>query len=538
MRVGIISIYVDPDRKGDHSRGPLQPQIAPLIAGLLPPDIEIDVILDTWREPDWTRDYDLLFLSALHSDFDRARQISHYWRRRGAKTVFGGVFASLYPSLCLPFFDAVVIGDAEGAVPEVYADFRRDALQPIYVSSAYDPARLPVPRFDLAADQQMLPLSLEATRGCPFSCEFCSLTGLGTRFHTRPPEMVVRDLKEGRRMLKGLVPDYKLPGVGFVDNNIGGSLPYLAKLCDAIAPLKIRWGAAITFNCVSDPDVVKALARAGCRTLFMGLESFNPAAIADMRKYQNLLDETRTVVDCCRKHGILVMSGLMISPTIDDERSVDAIPRQLAESGLHVPTFISFECPFPGTPYFQRLAGSRAPAFMPNALLRDFTGYTLVVRPGRESPERFVAQYKRVLRATFTTRAKVRKLVDDLPRLLSSGVWESAMVDIGHQFSVYTSPHPDRTYLAGSDVPPPEATNVPLTASDFSSDDEYRAVMEPLRVTDGDGRVLPQWLGSARVFDKKGRVSREVLEVVGVASSLQAVGTPGTVDYSSTKLGF
>jgi hypothetical protein len=47
MRVGIISVYVDPDRKGDHSRGPLQPQIAQLIAGLLQSDIEIDVTLDT-----------------------------------------------------------------------------------------------------------------------------------------------------------------------------------------------------------------------------------------------------------------------------------------------------------------------------------------------------------------------------------------------------------------------------------------------------------------------------------------------------------
>ena len=409
----------------------------------------------------------------------------------------------MYSSLCLPFFDAVVIGDAEGAVPEVYADFRRGALQPIYVSSAYDPARLPVPRFDLAADQQMLPLSLEATRGCPFSCEFCSLTGLGTRFHTRPPEMVVRDLKEGRRMLKGLVPDYKLPGVGFLDNNIDGRLPPReAVRRDHTAPNPL--GRGITFNCVGSGRR-QALARAGCRTLFMGLRA------STRRRSPTCATRTCSTKPApssiaAASTGILVMSGLMISPTIDDERSIDAIPRQLAESGLHVPTFISFECPFPGTPYFQRLAGSRAPAFMPNALLRDFTGYTLVVRPERESPERFVAQYKRVLRATFTTRAKVRKLVDDLPRLLSSGVWESAMVDVGHQFSVYTSPHPDRTYVAGSDVPPPEATNIPLTASDFSSDDEYRAVMEPLRVTDDDGRCCAM-LGSTRVSDKMGRIS-------------------------------
>ena len=79
MRVGIISVFVDYHRNGAHHRGFLQPQIGPLIAGLLPSDIEIEVINDTWEDPDWSRVYDLLFISGMHSDFDRARQISHYW---------------------------------------------------------------------------------------------------------------------------------------------------------------------------------------------------------------------------------------------------------------------------------------------------------------------------------------------------------------------------------------------------------------------------------------------------------------------------
>jgi CheY-like chemotaxis protein len=57
----------------------------------VPPDAEIDVINDAWTDPDWERDCDLLFISALHSDVDRVRQISHYCRRRGARTVCGGV---------------------------------------------------------------------------------------------------------------------------------------------------------------------------------------------------------------------------------------------------------------------------------------------------------------------------------------------------------------------------------------------------------------------------------------------------------------
>ena len=203
MRVGIIFVFMDFHRKGGKYRGALQPLIGPLIAGLLPSDIEIEVINDTWEEPRWDRDYDLLFITSMHSDFDRARQISHYWRRRGAKTVFGGVMASTYPELCLPFFDSIVIGDAEGSVQQIYKDFNEGSLKSTYVSSAYDPKEVPVPRFDLLAGKQLIPLSFEVTRGCPFACEFCALTGIGTRHHVRPPETVVRDIREGQRMLRG-----------------------------------------------------------------------------------------------------------------------------------------------------------------------------------------------------------------------------------------------------------------------------------------------------------------------------------------------
>jgi radical SAM superfamily enzyme YgiQ (UPF0313 family) len=514
MRVGIVSVYVDPNRRGADHRGALQPQVGPLIAALLPPDAEIEIVLDTWREPDWARDYDLLFISSLHSDFDRARQISHYWRCRGARTVFGGILASTYAALCKPFFDAVVIGDAEGAVRQVYRDAARGQLQPFYLSRAYDPDRVPVPRLDLAVTQNLVPHALEVTRGCPFTCDFCALTAIGTRFHTRAPELVVRDIREGKRMLKGRTPSYMVPTLCFMDNNIGGNPKYLARFCEAITPLRIWWGAAITFNCVTDPAAVEMLARAGCRLLFMGLESFNPDTLSDMGKFQNELDRTRRVLDLCRRHGIIVTSGLMLSPTVDTAAYIETIPERLRECGLHLPTFISFESPFPGTPHFDKLTGRQPPALLPNALLRDFTGYTLVVQPTHATPETFVDLYKSAIAGTFTKRAKIRKLCDDLPRFLRDGHWESAAVDLIHQCTAaHQVPDPHRTYLAGSDRPPPEAARVPLTASDFESEADYHAVMDPWRVTDARGHILAGWAQPRRVFDRAGRVSPDAVPV-------------------------
>jgi hypothetical protein len=510
----------------------MQPAIGPLIGGLLPRDIDIEVTNETWEDPNWSRDYDLLFISSLHSDFDRARQIAHYWRRRGAKTVFGGIVASTYPGLCRPFFDAVVVGDAEGSASRVFDDFCRGELKPLYVSAPYDAKEVPVPRFDLLAGKHVVPLSFEVTRGCPFSCEFCALTGIGTRFHTRPSEMVVRDIQEGQRMLRDLVPWPQRRVVGFLDNSIGGNPAYLRELCDALAPLGIRWGSGITFNALALPGMIEQLARSGCRVAFVGLESFNPEAISDMGKFQNALDQTSSLIDRCRRNGVLLEAGLMISPMVDDWSHIQTVPQRLQEAGLHVPVYICFEMPIPGTPYFKRLAAEPEPAFLPNAYLRDFSGYTLVVRPKREPVERFIEGYQWVMNSTYTRTAKLRKFVDDVPRLVSGGGWEAALGEIVAHWGTGDVPHPDRTYLAGTDVPPPEATSVPLTNDDFESEAERSAILDPWRVTDAEGRVLSIWLDSIRVFEARGRLSEHARDLVAAPVS-RDVDTPKSLAYTS-----
>jgi hypothetical protein len=459
---------------------------------------------------DWSRDYDLVFLSSIHSDFDRARQISHYFRRRGARTVYGGFMASTYTALCQPFFDAVVVGDAEGCVPRLMEDFRRGDLQPLYLSSPYEPMAVPVPRFDLLAERNLIPLTLEATRGCPFSCEFCALTGIGTRFHVRPAERIVHEVVEGRRMLRGKVPDYKLRFACFVDNNIGGHPHYLDELCAAIEPLDLLWGSQITFNVLTRLERVQALSRAGCRALFVGLESFNPATLADMHKVQNNIDRTREVLDLCRRHGILVGSGLMLSPTVDDLGYIRSLPELLRECGLYLPSYVCFESPIPGTPHFHRLAAEEEPAFLPNALLRDFSGYTLVVRPRHETAEAFVAGYKWLLDELYTVGTRLRRFSHTLPGYVGSGWWATLLFDLCNSIACNDRPEAGRTYLAGTDTPPPEASSVPFTDDDFRSEEERRAILDPWRVTDAEGRVLPLWTASTRLFGERGQMAPDV----------------------------
>ena len=219
----------------------------------------------------------------------------------------------------------------------------------------------------------------------------------------------------------------------FYDNNLGGSPAYLRRFCAMIAPLGLRWASCVTFNIIANRELVRCMARAGCRSLFVGLESFNAATLADMAKPQNIASKMRAALADCRDQGILVMAGLMVSPITDDCEYIESIPMQVREIGLHVPSFVSFETPIPGTPFFHRLAAAQTPAFMPNALLRDFSGYTLTVKPERASAAAFVDAYVRTLRQLYRPANRVRKLADDLPRLIRSGSWLAAGVDIADQ---------------------------------------------------------------------------------------------------------
>jgi len=494
-------------RKGRKNRGIIQPMVGAYISGLLPKDIEVQIINETWEEPDWNQDYDLLFISSLHSDFDRARQVSHYWRRRGAQTVYGGNMASNYPTLCQPFFDSVVVGDPESTVPDIFKDFLHNRLQPLYVASHYDALSVPTPRFDLLAGKHPLPLSLEATRGCPFSCGFCALTSLGTRFHTRPVGLVLRDIYKGQKMLKGKVLPHQTRIVSFIDNNIGGDPDYLKELCQALRTLKILWGSSVTFNVAADPNAIKLLSYSGCRLLYIGLESFNPEALADMNKRRKAIDNMRFLFESCRRKGILILAGLMVNPVTDDCKYLQSIPEHLKDCSLHMPTYISFECPIPGTPYFTRLAEEKEPALLPNALLRDFDGYTLTVKPKKEPLNGFIDAYRYVLDNTYNTKTKLRKFVEEIGDFLPGGYLPSSTAATVQLFTRSKHSDPDRTYIASTDIEHPETRSVPFTDNDFNSEIERQIILEPWRVTDEEGRILPIWRQPTKVYKDKGFIS-------------------------------
>ncbi len=127
------------------------------------------------------------------------------------------------------------------------------------------------------------------------------------------------------------------------------------------------------------------------------------------------------------------------------------------------------------------------------------------MRPHYDTPENFVAAYRRLLDEVYGSGMQFAKLAYDVPGLLKGGWALTALADVVSQLRFRVRrPNPGwRSYMPGKDPAPPE--RVPLSDSDFTSEAQRVGVLHPWRVTDAYGRVLPMWFSGQPVFLDNGK---------------------------------
>jgi radical SAM superfamily enzyme YgiQ (UPF0313 family) len=450
MRIAIISTYTHPTRQRIKEPSIMQSAVPELIAGLCPPHVEVEIYNE--KEIDIPRDkhWDLVFFSYLHSYYEHTKVLSTLFRQRGIVTVAGGRHASYFPEDCQKYFDAVVIGEPEANVPVLLQDFEKGQLKQLYSLPSLGPEAIRPARYDLidfSHNTMRLP-GIEASRGCPFKCNFCVLTG-HERYRYRPIKDVINEIQT--RMVWN--PNYF--GVlgnafSFLDNNLGGSPKYLRELCEALKPLKKTWGCALTFNILKDDSLVRLMAEAGCRYIYTGLESLNPESIEAMNKGQNKLGEVKNVIRRVFSHGILLSFGLIVGSDGDTNEYLYKLPEYLADLEYFSVTFLGIVSPYPETPFFRELQAEGR--LLPGTLSRDYDGYTLCHRPSKLHPSEVVEHFQRLCTQLGSLPNLARHywtklLKSDMPR------YRSTILFSGPEVLSIRRPlrNPARRYIAGLD---------------------------------------------------------------------------------------
>lgn len=327
----------------------------------------------------------------VHLTFkERAFALARHYRAMGSKVVLGGLHAISSPEECAPHADAVAIGDGVALWPRILNDVERGELAATYHADfANDYAGDPAPRRDLLPREGFLTTSsLNATRGCHNRCGFCYLAtdGLRMPYRMRSPADLAAEIEADGQ-----------PYVVFTDNNLGSSKRYLMQLCEALAPLKIIWSAAVTIDVTDDPHLVRAMALSGCSGVFIGFESLTDENLSDMTKKTPRTEDYARRVRVLHEHGIQV-NGSFVLGFDHDRRDVFARTAEWIEAQrLECATF-HILTPYPKTPLYRQL--EREGRILHHDHARYDTAH-VVFRPKHMRPDELQTGYEWLYQRTF-----------------------------------------------------------------------------------------------------------------------------------------
>ncbi len=318
-----------------------------IVASLCNPATDITLVDDEVEDIPYEKETDLVGISLFTANSYRAYEISKSFRCRGIPVILGGVHVVACPEEASEHADSIVVGEAEDTWPELLRDFNSGKLKRMYTSTnTSDLSNMPLPRRDLLDKTKYSTINtVQATRGCPFDCEFCSMRILfGSRTRCRPAEEVIEEIKS-------------LDGNAFLlnDDNLAQKRDYYKNLFRSLIPLNKKWVGAASWNIANDNETLDLLEKSGCRALAVGFESLEPHYGVKKigSKGDNFL-RYKEVVKKLHTHKIAVLANFIFGFDNDNESMFKKTLEFALESQIDTAQF-NILVPYPGTPVYQRL---------------------------------------------------------------------------------------------------------------------------------------------------------------------------------------
>jgi radical SAM superfamily enzyme YgiQ (UPF0313 family) len=298
----------------------------------------------------------------------------------------------------------VAIGEADEVWAEILEDAEQGAMKPFYrQKERTDLGHLALPRRDLFPSKGYLFHNLiQTTRGCPYDCEFCSVTALhGRSYRMRPVSEVEKEIRSLERSKAYIF---------FVDDNLVGNLPHAKELLSMLSHYRLRWVSQGPIHIAEDEEMVSLMAKAGCHGLFIGLESLRDDNLKLMGKRINRVTAYETGIRKLHDAGIGVYASFVFGYDYDDPAVFDEF-LEFAERNRIEGAFLPLLTPFPGTRIYRRLKQEE------RILTEDWSKYdmaTVVFQPKRMTVEELQEGFWKVNRSFYSIPSVLKRIFNPL----------------------------------------------------------------------------------------------------------------------------
>lgn len=348
------------------------PRLGSLILGTIMKqmDWEVQVILEENEELDFDHiaSADMVGISTITSTAPRAYTIADQVRRLGLPVIMGGPHVSYLPDEALQHADFVFRGEAEEALPlfihqwltaQDYGSvpnlsFQQDGR------AIHNPLGQPIqnldsiPYPDLSLIQGGIKqtfgyriIPIQTSRGCPFDCEFCSVTGMfGKKLRYRSTENIIEELRQYNDRKNALF---------FYDDNFTANRRRAKELLRAMIAEKFKfsWSTQVRADVAKDLELVRLMREAGCETVYIGFESIDPESLKAMKKSQSV-EEIKTAVNVLTKNKIQIHGMFVFGFDTDTPETIKETVRFANRSDIGTVQFLILT-PLPGSETFRKL---------------------------------------------------------------------------------------------------------------------------------------------------------------------------------------
>jgi len=334
------------------------------LGALTPEDVEVNIEDENVQEIIFEDRPDLVAVSIITPLAKRGYAIADRFRELSVPVVLGGFHATWMAEEAAQHADAVVLGEAEPVWARVIADFKEGALQKFYRSPAWsDLENLPFPRRDLLKKgAYFFTNTMQISRGCPFQCDFCSVTAFyGHTYRLRPLEEVRQEVEHLRQ---------KKNFIFFVDDNIIGHQAYARDLFTLLRDFKVKWLSHASLNIAENDELLKMAAESGCYGLFIGFESLSQETLQNHHKTLNQVHRYRDLIRKIHDQGIGIEGSFIFGSDGDDPSVFRQVADFCAETKIDAAVF-AILTPYPGTSIYERYTREN------RILSRDWDSYDM-----------------------------------------------------------------------------------------------------------------------------------------------------------------
>ncbi|HSF05762.1 MAG TPA: radical SAM protein [Methylomirabilota bacterium] len=336
---------------------------------------------------------DLVGISAITSTAPQSYRLADKVREAGGVVVMGGTHTSFLPEEGLQHADFVIRGEGEFAFQELVEAIERgggfEKIQNLsYLAegrAVHNPERPKIPNLDVnpIPDYNLIKgwkaggvISIATSRGCPFSCTFCSVPGMyGHAFRTHSIGRVLDELAVHKDALYAF----------FADDIFTANKKRVKELLRGMIDrgLTPEWGAQVRTETVDDPELLQLMRDSNCFNVYVGFESINPRTLKLFQKKQDLAKIERSI-ERFHAHKIRIHGMFVVGSDEDDLETIDATAEFALKHDIDSVQFMILT-PIPGSPDWDTLY-AQGDKYVINRNWTFYDGHHTVHQPRRMSP--------------------------------------------------------------------------------------------------------------------------------------------------------